>query len=268
MAAASEKNPLKAQVVILCGGKGARMGGTVSRVKKELVEVGDRPLIWHVMKIFATFGFDDFVLPLGHHGKEIRRYFLEYDRMHSSLSFAIGGGETVFHERAAESDWRLTLVDTGLDANKGARIKRVEKYLETDKFLVTYGDGVGDIDIRALVEYHEAHGKSGTVTGVRTASQYGLMRVGGDGEVSEYEQYPLQKEWTNAGFMVFNRSVLEYLADDSSVDLESGLLARLVAEGQLMMYRHEGFWSSADTFREIQTFNELWRSGRAPWKTW
>lgn len=244
------------------------MGGTTNSVKKELVEIGDRPMIWHVMKIFATFGFEDFVLPLGYRGEEIRRYFLEYNLMHSHISYTISDRQPVFHEETPESNWRVTMVDTGLEANKGARIKRVEKYIRTDPFLLTYGDGVGNINIAALVEFHKEHGRLATVTGARTASQYGLMRVGSDGRVIEYLQYPPQKEWTNAGFMVFNREALHYLAEDNSVDLESGLLARLAGEGQLMMYPHEGFWKSADTFREVETLKELWHSGEAPWKVW
>jgi len=244
------------------------MGGTANNVKKELVEVGERPMMWHVMKIFATFGFEDFVLPLGYRGEEIRRYFLEYNLMHSHISYTIGAREPVFHEETPESNWRLTMVDTGLEVNKGARVKRVEKYIVTDPFLLTYGDGVGDINIGALVEFHRKHGKLATVTGVRTESQYGLMEVDREDRVMAYLQYPLQKEWTNAGFMVFSRAVLQYLAEDDSVDLESGLLSHLGNEGQLMMYRHDGFWSSADTFREVQTLNDLWHSGEAPWKVW
>jgi len=244
------------------------MGGTANSVKKELVEIGDRPMIWHVMKIFATLGYEDFVLPLGYRGEEIRRYFLEYNLMHSNISYTVGAREPVFHEETPESNWRVTMVDTGLEANKGARIKRVARYILTDPFLLTYGDGVGNINIGALVEFHKKHGKPATVTAVRTASQYGLMRADSDERVVEYLQYPLQKEWTNAGFMVFNRVVLEYLTEDNSVDLESGLLARLAGDRQLMMYRHEGFWSSADTFREVQMLNDLWHSGEAPWKVW
>ncbi len=264
----SRERPRASQVVILCGGKGTRMGGTATSVKKELLEIGDRPIIWHVMKIFATFGFEDFVLPLGYRGEEIRRYFLGYNLMHSPISYTIGVHEAVFHEEMPESNWRLTMVDTGLEANKGVRIKRVEKFIVTDPFLLTYGDGVGNVNIATLVEFHKRHGKLATVTGVRIASQYGLMRVDNGGQVTEYLQYPLQKEWTNAGFMVFDRAVLDYLSEDESVDLESGLLSQLASEGQLMMYRHDGFWSSADTFREVQTLNDLWHSGEAPWKVW
>jgi len=232
------------------------------------VEIGDRPMIWHVMKIFATFGFEDFVLPLGHRGEEIRRYFLDYSLMHSHISYTIGDRKPVFHKETPESNWRLTMVDTGLEANKGARIKRVEKYVGADPFMLTYGDGVGNIDIGALLQFHRKHGKLATVTGVRTANQYGLMEADSDGRVVKYLQYPLQKEWTNAGFMVFSREVLKYLTEDGSVDLESGLLASLAGEGQLMMYRHDGFWSSADTFREVQMLNDMWRSGKAAWKIW
>jgi len=268
MTKSPEERPANSQVIILCGGKGTRMGGTVNTVKKELVEIGDRPMIWHVMKIFAASGFEDFILPLGYRGQDIRRYFLEYNLTHSQISFMIGERQPVFHEKTPESNWRVTLVDTGLDVNKGARIKRVEKYITTEQFLLTYGDGVADINVRSLVEFHKKHGKLATVTGVRTTSQYGLMCVDDDGRVVEYVQYPLLKEWTNAGFMVFERRTLEHFSEDNRVDLENDVLGRLASEGQLMMYRHEGFWRSADTFREIQMLNDLWSSGEAPWKVW
>lgn len=268
MTISSPKPPSKGQVVILCGGQGTRMGGTANTVKKELVQIGDRPMIWHVMKIFSTFGFEDYVLPLGHRGEEIRRYFLEYNLMHAHISYTIGEREPIYHQEVPESHWRLTMVNTGLDATKGVRIKRVAQYILSDPFLLTYGDGVGNIDINALVAFHKEHGKAATVTGVRTASQYGLMTVDDHGQVEEYWQYPLQEKWTNAGFMVFNRAVLEHLAEDGSVDLESGLLTRLASQGQLMMYRHDGFWSSADTFREVEMLNDLWNSGKPPWRIW
>ena len=200
MTKSSEMRPANSQVVILCGGKGTRMGGTINTVKKELVEIGDRPMIWHVMKIFAASGFEDFILPLGYRGQDIRRYFLEYNLTHSQISFTIGERQPVFHEETPESNWRVTLVDTGLDVNKGARIKRVEKYITTEQFLLTYGDGVADINVRSLVEFHKKHGKLATVTGVRTTSQYGLMRTEENGRVIEYVQYPLLKEWTNGAF--------------------------------------------------------------------
>lgn len=263
-----ELRPANPQVVILCGGKGTRMGGMVNTVKKELVEIGDRPMLWHVMKIFAAHGFEDFILPLGYRGQDIRHYFLDYNLTHSQISFRIGERQPVFHEATPESHWRLTLVDTGLDSNKGARVKRVEKYITTEQFLLTYGDGVADINVRSLVEFHKKHGKLATVTGVRTTSQYGLMQADESGQVAEYEQYPLLKRWTNAGFMVFERRTLEYFANDNSVDLENDVLGRLAREGQLMMYRHEGFWKSADTFHEIQMLNDLWNSDQAPWKVW
>ncbi len=268
MTVEGERSRTESQTVILCGGKGTRMGGTVNTVKKELVEIGDRPMIWHVMKIFAAHGFEDFILPLGYRGQDIRRYFLEYDLTHSHISLRLGEREPVVHERTPESTWRVTMVDTGLESNKGARVKRVEKHILTDQFFLTYGDGVGDIDVRSLFEFHRQHGKLATVTGVKTVSQYGLMQADKDGRVILYTQYPLQEEWTNAGFMVFERAALNYFTEDNSVDLESGVLQRLAGEGQLMMYRHEGFWKSADTFREIEMLNDLWNSEEPPWKVW
>ena len=188
--------------------------------------------------------------------------------MHAHISYTIGERDPIYHEKMPESGWRLTMVDTGLETSKGGRVGRIAKYIVSDPFLLTYGDGVGDIDIDELLKFHKQHGKLATVTGVRTASQYGLMRADDTGRVLKYVQYPVQEEWTNAGFMALGRGVLECFPEDDSLDLESGLLTRLSGEGQLMMYRHDGFWSSADTFREIEKLSDLWYSGKAPWKVW
>jgi glucose-1-phosphate cytidylyltransferase len=257
------------KVVILCGGAGTRISGGDRTVKKEMVEIGGWPILWHIMKIFAAYGHKEFVLPLGYRGDLIRRFFLDYEVMNRDVSFRLGHrAEPTFHDANHESDWRLTLVDTGLRANKGARIKQVAPYLDQGPFFVTYGDGVGDVNLHALLDFHRAHGKLGTVTGVQPVYQYGVMALAGDGRAMDYQQYPRLDHWINAGFMIFERQVLDYLAEDNSVDLEDGLLARLAAEGQLMTYRHAGFWQSMDTFKDALTLNELWEAGEAPWKVW
>jgi|Deesub1362B_J571_1020462.scaffolds.fasta_scaffold05134_3 glucose-1-phosphate cytidylyltransferase len=257
------------KVIVLCGGKGTRISGGDPTIKKELVEIGGRPILWHVMKIFATYGYKDFILPLGYHGDQIRRYFLNYEVMNRDLSLSLGRpDELVFHDQNPESDWRITLVDTGLETNKGARIKRVEKYITSDTFFVTYGDGVGDVNLHKLLDFHRRHGKLATITGVRPYSQYGVLELAEGGRVIAYRQYPRLDQWVNAGFMVFEHEILDYLTDDNSIDLERGLLTRLAAEGELMMYKHTGFWQSMDTFKDSLVLSKLWAEGKAQWKIW
>jgi glucose-1-phosphate cytidylyltransferase len=257
------------KVVILCGGMGMRISGGDRTVKKEMVEIGGQPILWHIMKIFATYDHRDFILPLGYRGDLIRRYFLDYEIMNRDLSFTLGqSSEPTFHNKNHESNWRITLVDAGLEANKGARIKRVEPYITSAPFFVTYGDGVGDVDLDKLVDFHRQHGRLATITGVQPTYQYGVMALADDGRVTDYEQYPRLDHWINAGFMVFEREVFDYLTEDNSVDLESGVLTRLAAEGQLMMHQHTGFWQSMDTFKDALTLNELWDSGDPPWRVW
>jgi glucose-1-phosphate cytidylyltransferase len=255
------------ETVIPCGGKGTRISGGNPEVNKGLVEVGGRPILWHVIKIFASYGCKDFVLALGHRGDLIRRYFLEYERMNRDLSFQLGQPEEItFLGETGESDWRVSLLDTGLEATKGERLRRIAEHIEGERFFLTYNDGVGDIDIDALLRFHLAHGKLVTVTGYQPLYQYGIVDVDPGGEVRVYHQYPRMDHWINAGFMVLERAALEAL--EPGMDLETGLLARLAEEGQLMMYRHHGFWRSMDTFKEAQELNDLWESGQAPWKTW
>lgn len=255
------------QTFILCGGKGTRISGGDPTVKKELVEIGDKPILWHVMKIFSAHGHKDFVLLLGYRGDLIRRYFIEYDQMNRDCTLRLGEPSQVrFHGENPERDWRITFADTGLETNKGDRLRLAAQYLTGDRFFVTYGDGVGDIDVDALLRFHIAHGKLLTVTGYQPPFQYGIVEADEQGHVSAYHQYPPLEHWINAGFMVIERRALDLLAP--GMDLEKEFFAQLVAEDQMRLYRHSSFWRSMDTFKEAQQLNELWESGNAPWKTW
>jgi glucose-1-phosphate cytidylyltransferase len=252
-------------VVILCGGQGTRMQ-SATPTKKELVEVGDRPILWHVMRIYAAFGHTRFILTLGHQADALKRYFLEYESQTSDFTISLGSSSAVVHHRPpAEEDWRVTLADTGLSTEKGERILRVARYIEGNTFFVTYGDGVGNMDIAALLAFHRAHGRLATVTGVRPRSQYGLLQADASGQVSSFGEKPQLEHWINAGFMVFERGVLDVLR--AGVDLEREALPQLAADGQLMMYRHGGFWRSMDTFKEALELDAVWRAS-APWKVW
>lgn len=257
-------------VIILVGGPGTRLGQTGQVPPKALVDVGGRPILWHVMKIYAAYGFTHFILPLGYQGDVIRRYFWEYNTMSRPLTFSLGQtAAPQFHAESQEHDWRVTLFESGpAHVNKGARIRRAQPYVQTGTFFVTYGDGVGNVALDALLAFHRAHGKLATVTGVRPLSQYGILDVQDGGQVSGFREKAQLDHWINAGFFAFEQGVFDYLRDDETCDLEREVLPKLAAEGQLMMYRHTGFWASMDTFKEAQWLTELWESGQAPWKVW
>ncbi|MBN1888349.1 MAG: NTP transferase domain-containing protein [Thermoflexales bacterium] len=261
--------PESLPVFILVGGAGTRMGRQGEAPPKAMVEVGERPIVWHVMKIYAAFGHTDFVLALGYRGDWIRRYFLEYDTMTRPITLTLGPSAPVeFHTEQPEDNWRVTLFESGpVHTEKGSRLRKARPYIKTQTFFATYGDGVGDIDIDALLAFHRAHGKLATVTGVRPFSQYGLVDVSGE-QVTGFRQKPQLEDWINAGFFVFEQGVFDYLPDGELVHLERETLPRLAADGQLMMCKHTGFWASMDTFKEAQWLTELWESGHAPWKVW
>jgi glucose-1-phosphate cytidylyltransferase len=253
-------------VVILCGGQGTRMQGDTP-TKKELVEVGDRPILWHVMKIYAAYGHTHFILALGYQADQLRRYFLEYKPLTYDFTVSLGEpDEVTYHHAKGAENWQVTLADTGLYTNKGSRVYRVAPYIDGDTFFLTYGDGVGDVDIDALLTFHREHGQLATVTGVHPRSQYGILKVDREGQVIGFGEKPQLKHWINAGFMVFERGALDYLSGDD-VDLEREALPRMAEDGQLMMYRHTGFWRSMDTFKEALELDTVWHDS-APWKTW
>lgn len=254
-------------VVILCGGQGTRMQGAGTS-KKELVAIGDEPILWHVMKIYAHYGHTRFILTLGHDAEAIKRYFLEYESMNYDFTIPLGRPDALSYHRAnSEADWMVTMADTGLETQKGSRIARVAKYIEDDAFFVTYGDGVGNVNIDDLLAFHQGHGRLATVTGVQPRSQYGILEADDGGHVTSFGEKPKLDHWINAGFLVFDRAVLRYLDDPNDVNLERETLPRLAEDGQLMMYKHTGFWRSMDTFKDALALDEIWRES-APWKMW
>ncbi len=258
-------------VVIFCGGQGTRMRGD-TLTKKELVEIGGQPILWHVMRIFSTYGFNHFVLPLGYGADQIKRYFLQYEAFTRDFSLWVGDGaeETPlhFHGRAQHPTWRIDLVDTGLYTDKASRIARVADYLTGARFFATYGDGVGNVNVGALLAFHRAHGRLATITAIQPRHyQYGTLEADENGLVTHYEQYPVLPYWINGGFMVFERDVLPLMAASENVALETEVLPRLVAQGQLMLFRHHGFWQSMDTLKDAMDLEERWKK-EAPWKVW
>jgi len=252
------------KVIIFCGGKGTRLREETAVKPKPMVEIGGRPVLWHIMSIYARFGFKDFVLPLGYKGEVIKQYFHDYTTHHTDFTVDLKSGNISSHAGHIE-DWRVTLCHTGEETFKGGRLKRVAKFIDTDRFMVTYGDGVADIDINKLVEFHKKSGTIGTFTGVRMPSRFGTVRTDGHGNVLSWEEKPVLDEYINCGFFVFKREFLDYLTEDESCDLEKDPLQQLAAEGQLSMYPHSGQWQCMDTLRDSLKLNELWDSGRAFW---
>ena len=255
-------------VVILCGGQGTRLREETEYRPKPLVEIGGRPILWHIMKSYAHYGFNDFVLCLGYRGNMIKEYFLNYEAMNNDFTICLGQqSQLEFKDTHAEQRFRVTLADTGQETMTGGRIKRVQKYVNGDSFLVTYGDGVADLDVAKLLAFHKTHGKIATVTTVRPQSRFGIVETANDGTVLAFNEKPKLDGWASAGFLVFERRLFDYIEGDGCV-LEREPLERLAAEGQLMAYRHDGFFYAMDTYREYLYLNELWQSGNAPWRAW
>ena len=261
-------NAMKTQVVILCGGLGTRLREETEFRPKPLVEIGGRPVLWHIMKIYSHYGFNDFVLCLGYKGHMIKEYFLNYRLMHSDFTLRLGSrGVPHFHNSNSPENWSVTFVDTGAEAMTGARVKRIEPYIKGSHFMLTYGDGVADINIPDLLEFHLGHGKAGTVTGVRPVSRYGELAVL-DGHVRQFTEKPqADNGFISGGFFVFNRRFFDYLEDDDNCVLEGEPLERLTKDGELMSYAHAGYWHSMDTYRDFVALNEMWKT-KAPWKVW
>lgn len=254
------------KTVILAGGYGSRLGHVTELIPKPMVEVGGRPIIWHIMKIYSSFGFNDFVIALGYKANVIKDYFFKLQNYNSDFTVNTTTGEIQYHSSNLDN-WKVTLVDTGLDTLKGGRIKRLEKYLD-DVNMLTYGDGVCDINIANLVEYHKNHGKTVTITGVKPPSMFGEV-IERNGIVESFEEKPqTSKGLINGGYMVFNKNMLDYLSSDENCDFEFGPLEKLAEEREVMTYKHKGFWECADTVRDVNHLNKLWESGDAKWKIW
>jgi glucose-1-phosphate cytidylyltransferase len=254
------------KVVILAGGLGTRLAEETEVKPKPMVVVGERPILWHIMKHFGHYGFNEFCIALGYKGDLIKRYFLDYYTLNGSMTVDLSTGRTQFHSRECE-DWIVHLVETGLESYTGDRVRRLGPWLRDGTFLVTYGDGVSDVDLTALLAFHRAHGKLATVTAVRPPARFGGIVFDGD-LVSDFTEKPQAGEgWINGGYMVLEPAVLDYLNCDGAI-LESHVLERLATEGQLVAYRHEGFWQCMDTLRDLRLLQRLWEAGEAPWRVW
>lgn len=255
------------KVVLLAGGLGTRLREETEYRPKPMVEVGGRPVLWHIMKNFSHQGFSEFVICTGYRGEVIKDYFLNYEARNNDFTVDLGSSNKIaYHGQHSEGSWKVTVADTGAETMTGGRVKRVERYTAGERFMVTYGDGLADVDIRALLTFHESHGKLATVTTVRPLSRFGVMDLAPDGTVVQFREKPLTDDYVNAGFFVFEPQIMGYL-DENSV-LEQAPLEALAKDNQLVAYRHDGFWQPMDTYREYTMLNELWDSGNAPWKVW
>jgi glucose-1-phosphate cytidylyltransferase len=254
------------KAVILAGGLGTRLTEETETRPKPMIEVGGKPIIWHIMKIYSAHGMNEFVVCLGYKGYMLKEYFANYYLHETDVTFDIGQNTMEVHHRRAEP-WRVTLVDTGTETMTGGRLRRVAEYVGRETFCMTYGDGVSDVNIRQLLDFHTASGLLATLTAVRPPGRFGALDLG-ETKVDGFQEKPVgDGGWINGGFFVLSPAVFDYIAGDGTV-WEQEPLERLAREGQLAAYRHEGFWQPMDTLRDKRHLEELWRTGRAPWKTW
>lgn len=257
------------KVVILCGGYGTRIRDVAENIPKPMIPIGRYPILWHIMKYYSVFGFKDFVLCLGYKGKVIKDFFLNYEAHTKDFTISLGRcGVIDFHTDHGESDWTVTLSDTGLKSMTGSRVASIQKYIDQDDFMLTYGDGVGDIDLAELMNFHRSHGKTLTVTGVRPPGRFGEL-VNRSGRVVEFNEKPQATEGLiSGGFFVAKRKLFDYLNESEDLVFEQEPMRNLVKDGELMVFRHEGFWQPMDTSREYQLLNNLYERGNAPWVKW
>jgi glucose-1-phosphate cytidylyltransferase len=258
------------QIVLLAGGMGSRLAEETEIKPKPMVEVGGSPILWHIMKGYSHFGFNEFVIALGYKGEVIKRYFLDYALSRSNFSVRTGSGDTLRHDLCGE-DWTVHLVDTGLSTNTGGRLKRLSSRLQGGTFMMTYGDGVSNVNIRELLAFHRRHGKLATVTAVHPTARFGELVLADDGsdpQVIAFTEKPQVREgWINGGFFVLEPEVLDYI-DDDQTSWQAEPMERLAREGQLMAFRHEGFWQCMDTLRDMYLLESLWNREQAPWRVW
>ena len=257
----------KMKVVILAGGLGTRISEESHLKPKPMIEIGGRPMLWHIMKYYSEFGFHDFVICLGYKQYVVKEFFADYFLHTSDVTFDLANNKMEVHNNYAEP-WKVTLVDTGLNTMTGGRVKRIQPYIGDEPFMLTYGDGVCNVDLKGLVDFHKSHGKTATITTVSIDQQKGVLDIGPDNTIRSFrEKAASDGAIINGGFMVLNPEVFSYLKDDTTV-FEQEPMTRLAAEGQLMSFYHDGFWQCMDTQREMQLLETLWQSGNAPWKIW
>ena len=256
------------KVVILAGGLGTRISEESHLKPKPMIEVGDAPILWHIMKYYSSYGFNEFIICCGYKGYVIKEYFADYYLHRSDVTFDFANNnEMIIHNNVAEP-WKVTVVDTGLHTMTGGRLKRIQKYVGDQTFMMTYGDGVSDIDLNALLEFHRVHKKAATLTAIQPGGRFGVLDIDDNETVRQFSEKAKEDGgWINAGFMVLEPEVFDYIEGDDTF-FEKEPLENLALDGKLAAYRHEGFWKCMDTMRDKGMLDELWNSGQAPWKRW
>ncbi|MCK5128510.1 MAG: glucose-1-phosphate cytidylyltransferase [Clostridiales bacterium] len=254
------------KIVILAGGFGTRISEESHLIPKPMIEIGEKPIIWHIMKGFSKYGYNEFIICLGYKSYSIKEFFADYFIHTSDVTFNLATNETIIHNSYSEP-WKVTLVDTGLNTMTGGRVKRIKPYVKNEPFILTYGDGVSDINIKELEEFHHAHGKIATLTAVNAKQRFGILGIDNDIVQSFREKSDSDGNMINGGFMVLNSEIFDYIENDETV-FEKAPLETLASEGQLMAFNHNGYWQCMDTQRDKQQLEDLWNSGKAPWKLW
>lgn len=258
------------KVVILCGGMGTRLREETEFKPKPMIEIGSKPILWHIMKIYSYYGYNEFVLCLGYKGDMIKEYFLNFEILSSDFTIEFGNDykDIQIHNSRGREDWKITLVDTGLKSMPGSRIKKIEPFIDTDNFLMTYGDGVADINIDEIVRFHVSHRKAATVTGVKPLARFGVLTADGDRVIDFSEKPQIKEGYINGGFFVLNRKVFDYLEEDDRCTFEREPMVNLARDGELMVYRHNGYWHCMDTLRDMNLLEEEWHKENPAWKVW
>ncbi len=256
------------KVVLLAGGYGTRISEETVMKPKPMIEIGGKPILWHIMKTYSHYGYNDFVILLGYKGYYIKEYFANYFLHQSDVTIDMKTNKMEVHNNTSEP-WKVTLVDTGLDTMTGGRIKKAQKYIGNETFLLTYGDGVSDIDISKSVEFHKAHGKTITMTAIQPEARFGNLNIQEDMKITKFLEKPKSEEgWINGGFFVCEPEIFNYISEDKSCVFEKEPLLKLTGDNELFAYRHSGFWQCMDTLRDNQKLNQMWNDNSAPWKVW
>ena len=256
------------KTIILAGGWGTRLGQLSESIPKPMISIGSKPVLWHIMKIYSSYGYNDFLIALGVKSNVIKEYFHNFEINNNDFTIDLTSRKINYHNKHDESDWKVTLVNTGLNTLKGGRIKRLEKFLTEKTNMITYGDGVADINIKELINFHKSHGKTITITGVNPPARFGEI-IEENGRVISFEEKPQTSVGLiNGGFMVFNRNLLDYLSTDDNCDFEFNALESLAAKNEVMVYKHNGSWECMDHERDVVHLNDIWINNKAFWKVW
>lgn len=255
------------RAVILAGGMGTRLREETEFRPKPMIEIGGKPILWHIMKNLAQQGLNDFIVCLGYKGDQIRDFFLNYESRFNDITIQLGrNGASIIHGQSINEDWKITLADTGLDTMTGGRLHLIQEHLCGERFLCTYGDGLANLDLKMLTSFHKSHGKLATVTAVRPVTRFGSLEIDSDNQVLNFAEKPQSEKWISGGFFIFEPGIFQYLNEDSTLEREP--LEELASHGQLKAYLHKDFWQPMDTYREMQELNAAWGTGTAPWKNW